>query len=427
MYNRDTSNKNFTFCIFWSLLLPLCFTISKTFSQDVILYADDLYFGPSYPLKINQSVDLDDCVSIKFFNSEAAVYIRMRDDVVYGRTGPYKNMFLYTEEDQPFIGDAYQYCDHWLRISCVRKGALPPQPELFIPVDIENVHPLVDTPVQRFVPNDTMLVLRKAFFWENSEETGRRVGSPHGPYGDIKIAICDISVTRFNFYELFHNQPLWESRRLPLNNGRVGMTLPGPIWSGYEPQIYPDPYSEWIDGPWGCIYSNIALWDWSANPSLDSVAVIVYETDGYWGFWGSPDDILGYMKVTPETLNKPINFRVRMYGWITLENKIVDPSGEEPSVDLGQVYWYGSWDGSYPEEVYGPQNDAIPTQTSPGSQYHPFTDTEFWAFYNNSAFDGYTVGLLGKNFEIPGGVLKRPRIFKVIDKERPAILKKKND
>lgn len=371
----------------------------------------DLYVGGP-PQFVTADDDHDPCVSFQVFSPNVAIKITVLD-VVRGKGGPQTGepggpyeLFIYSEVSQPNYFGTNQYCGRNLKIECI--PANMPEPSIFVPVDRLSVHPDADnSPLWPWTPSHKMLVLRKAFFWENSED----LGDFHGPYGAIGISVCSQALGTWSYDDFLNN---WQNiRDTPLRFRAMG--LPGPIWSGYAPRFYPDPYSEWIDGPWGCTYSNIALHDWGTNSSAgDAITVVVTEADPT-----NNEDILGWLLVTPD-MSGPILVKARMFGWVMLENITVDASGYEPSVDVGDVYWYGGWDGIYPEEVYGPQkNPAITCETCPGSQYRPFTDSQFWDFQNDARFYRYTVGLSGGKY--PAGVLDKARIYKAVDKDRPAI------
>ncbi len=365
----------------------------------------DLYLGgPAQVVKADD--DHPPCVSFQVFSPNVAIKITVLDQVL-GRSGPYE-LFIYSEVSQPQYFGTDQYCGRNLKVECV--PASLPQPEIFIPVDRANVHPkALHSPLWPWTPGHKMLVLRKAFFWENSED----LDGLHGPYGDITISACSPELGAWTYEDFIkHWQQTFDTPK------RIRwMTLPGPIWSGYAPIFFPKPYSEWIDGPWGCVYSNIAVHDWGANPSAnDAITVVITESDKF-----DDEDVLGWLRVTSD-MQGPIVLKARMFGWVELENIVVDASGNEPSVDVGNVYWYGGWDGIYPEEVYGPQNLAVSCETCPGSQYRPFTDAQIEDFLNDTRFDGYTVGLLGNKFS--AGILNRLKINQVEQEVRSVELRK---
>lgn len=108
--------------------------------------------------------------------------------------------------------------------------------------------------------------------------------------------------------------------------------MPGPIWSGYQPALYPDPYHEWVDGPFGCIYSNIAVYDWDAYDAKDSIAVAIAEADKPNSYMGSSS--IGITKNT----SGEILIKVRGYGFVVVENITMPVTGKEPEVSKANIY-----------------------------------------------------------------------------------------
>ena len=423
--------------------------LASTSGADVVLYDDDLYGGRSHGLHVGECAVFDDCVTWRVLNAGAAVRARCVSDVFHGRTGPYDS-FLYSEQDQPFIGDAFQYCSadfgdpgqscNAFEVRAVARDL--PQPALFVPVDLTSIHPLADPSSAGYLACHRMLVLRKAYFWENSEEvdcSGTVCGHVvcHGPYGDLKIAAFDPSLDGFSFERLFFDHTLWEGLRLPGHpNGVNGAKLPGPIWSGFAPGGVPygeDPFSEWVDGSWGCAYSNIAVWDWDGNDRRTRIALGVYEADSEALNCGSPADFMGWQLV--DRTDNEILLHVRTYGWVLLQNIDVPATPgqcgvpvSEPTVASADIYWYPDWDGAYPEEVYGPPTVACPQypdyeacQRWPGSQYLPFTDNAvggregFFDFLSRTNFpdDVLRVGLLGSAQPLPVMGLHNVMVFRL--------------
>lgn len=374
--------------------------------QDARIYFEGTYYnGPYRDLNLGQTVFVNsdgDAISIRIFNPNVALKVTKVD----GNFNPLPipaYYFIYTDRDFPEVFGTDQYSDINLRVECIPRANTwreLPQPQIYVPFDItnSNPHPENDAYLKPFVAGHRMLVLRRAFIWENSEA----IGGLHGPYGDVKIEVYPPGLLSYSEEYLAANWPA-----LSPGNILSGSDLPGPIWSGYAPIFYPDPYDEWVDGPFGCLYSNIAVWDWDAPGAVQSIGICIAEAD-------SPNAFMGKSQfaITPG-MEGEILVKVWGFGFVVLENILVPDSGQEPSVAKGDVYWYGGWNGQYPVSVYGPQNPAVPCETCPGNQFRPFTNDQFWNFHNNPAFDGYTVGLLGRRF--PAGVYDRPRTYCAID------------
>lgn len=407
-------------CAFFGLI-----TANLLVAQDARVYYEGTYYrGPYIDLNIGETTFVTsdgDEISIRIYNSNAAIKVTCLDKLLYQWGTAPTNFFIYTERDFPEVFGTDQYENVRLKVECLQKANSYqelPQPDIFVSFDYSssNPNPENDSHLLPLDPDHRMLVLRRAFLWENSED----LGGFHGPYGDVKIGSYNPIVLSYSEEVLVQNTLLWNRSELIKHKS----DLPGPIWSGYAeanpPPIpsYPDPYDEWIDGPFGCIYSNIAVMDWGTNPSQnESVGIIISEAD-------SPDSFMGKSQfaITP-FMEGPIIVKVWGFGWVVLENIWVPASGKELTVAQSNVYWYGSWDGVYPVNVYGPQNPAIPCESCPGSQFRPFTDAQFWNFHNDARFDGYKVGLMGSKF--PAAILNRPRTYIATDKEKPAVLGKR--
>jgi|GEM_PF-4857858 hypothetical protein len=380
------------------------------FGQDARFYYEGTnYTGPYIDINLGQTVLVNsdgDAICIKILNPNVAVKATRVDGSWDSYpTGSINNYFVYTDQDMPYVGGTNQYENINIRVECIPKANTwqdLPQPLVYVPFDISNVNPNPDNDhfLKGFEPyaGRKILALRRAYFWENSED----VGGLHGPYADIKIGAYDPAIfSNSNWLNPdvahIYAMPNWKS------------DLSGPIWSGYAPAFYPDPYDEWIDGPFGCIYSNIVVWDWGVSGLVSDnaqIGIIVSEADGT-----NPEDIMGGRTVLAGEQGL-ILVKVQPFGWVLLEN--IDINGLEERVSNADVYWFGGWNGQYPVSVYGPQNAAVPCETCPGNQFRPFTDSQFWSFHGNPAFDGYKVGLMGGNYPI--GIYNRPRTYYAIDK-----------
>lgn len=313
----------------------------------------------------------------------------------------YPEMFFYADTSQPMIGGTNQYCGATVQISCVPRRTLY-QPTTWIPIDIDNVHPDADCkgrfPIRPPIgTNGRMMLLRRAFFWENSED----VWGIHGPYGDIKINVCDPGILNYSYKQLQDDPSLWNKEGIRY----YCCVLPGPVW---EANNYPEPHNEWLDGPWGCYYSNIGFFDWEKNKNYTTVAIVISESGD------DPEDFLGAMRIHRDSLGIH-RMMVRMFGWIEFEVKNINEP--ENSVDIADIYWHGTYPGHWPyaeylDEVIGPEGHLD------GSQYTPYPSSKF--FSNYPALKGKTIGLLGGKF--PAGTYNIPMTF--ISIGQPAIFGK---
>lgn len=369
------------------------------YSADARVYYQGTYYqGPYVDLEVGQVVerpsDGDEfCVDILSPNTAVIVEsLSPQYNAPYNENPPFYPL-IYVDKDFPEVFGTDQYEDALLRISCVPAATnwrQLPQPDVYVPFDFSSRNttpdPANDTPPIEAIPGHRQLVLRRAYFWENSED----VGGWHGPYADIKIGAYRQSVVQYSDMELVQNSSLWDSPSLIIQKTE----LPGPVWGGYATIGYPDPYDEWIDGPFGCVYSNISVMDWGVYPDESArIGIIISESD-------SPDAYMGRSAsaIGPSDEGE-ILIKVWGFGFVVVENIWV-PEGGERNLATGDVYWYGGWDGEYPCRVYGPTNPAVPYENSYGSQFKPFTDSMFNQFREDPSFFGYEVGLLKGGYPI---------------------------
>ncbi|MCB0855780.1 MAG: hypothetical protein KDD63_26345, partial [Bacteroidetes bacterium] len=362
-------------------LITIIFIVFPLYStaQDCIVY-DREHFqvtsqaGSAYNMNIGQTITSNPIQgypgpSFKVLNPNAAVLIKINNSI-----GNYDSLFVYSEESEwPKIGGTSLYQVNSLTARCIQRLPQGPQPEVFVPINRANVnsgatpHSILLTNAQN---GHRVLMMRKAYFYENSED----IGTIHGPYGDLKVNVCAQSVNNLSYSALedpsnWHNSSVWYDQN----------TLYGPIYD--EPTNNPAPKNEWIDGPWGAEYSNVMVWDWDAPGNPNTVTILVSESDGT-----NAEDYLG-KKLISKTDNT-VFMSVGCYGWILFENVDIT-SGAEPSIEVGSHYWFDAWDGSYPESVYGPNGSAY------GSQYKPFFN---YSDLIQNAPPGSDVGLMGGKF-----------------------------
>ena len=327
--------------------------------------------------------------SFKVLSAQAAV--RIAPQTV---PGGYPWMFVYSDVSQPFLGGTNQYGDQSITFRCLERAIEPnnvPQPDIFVPVDNANLNGQADSPPGSYLSlastagvGHPVLALRKAFFWENSED----IECPHGPPGDIGIHIVEPSVVRaylsdpnFWYQRLVSAPELWQTKRYVRNDGRTASRdLPGPIFWWINDccclGIPPDAHDEWTDGPWGAEYSNLGLFDWDGLDSAfaanhgGQIGLVVSESDAT-----NPEDFLGAALVSRAGLiglngmpaDEPI--KLRMFGWLRVQNT---SSGPEATVDFADAYVYPSWDGTYPVGLSALQvaNLTCPVSCQNSSQCH---------------------------------------------------------
>lgn len=407
------------------IIFLLIFFSNLVIGQDCRFFSDANYQGTIYDLNIGESLIVDlpsgDSPSLQILNSDAAGRID-RIDIPDG----YGSMFVYSENSFEGIGGTNQYEGKEVNFQCLNNDFLP-EPEIYLPIDASNVNTDSDDfslpqKVESGDINigDKVLVLRKAYLWENSED----LGCPHGPWASISFHVHNTNIlSDFNFdVELLAqeycgsndsdefwnndctlNQCYWFNENYPVIDGNK---LPGQVAkdnSGCVLSLGPDPKSEWVDGFWGMCYSNIPIFNWSAS-NLDQIALILREGDVT-----NCDDLLGAMIVS-ENSEDPILFKARMFGWVLLENIIVPSSGEENSLDVSDFYWINNFDESAIDLLTEPC-------VGPTDFYCPYEWTQYYPLINSSIdemeeqFDEVDeVGLLGGSY--PTGVLNDPKIYR---------------
>lgn len=396
----------YSFFLFFALI---SFTSSSVFlfgQTDVRFYYEG-YGGCCFvDLAIGETAYVNsdgDQIGADFFNSDAAI-IATRVD---GDWNPYpnsasENYFVYMDDDFPAVLGTNQYEDINIRVKCIAKAetlADLPQPDVFVPIDRVNAtyNPEDPNPYINIDPGTRVLMLRKAFFWENSED----LGCPHGPWAELNIKTLPSGIlNNYSNLELSQNTNIWQ---VPQNGST---RLPGPIYFADEDCLFNiyDAYSEWIDGPWGALYSNLPVHVWEEGGPT-TIGVFVAEADG-----SNPEDFLGGREVSID--DDFVLLRCWMFGWVLLENVDFNgPSDSEHSVDVGNFYWYYDWDGSYPanSQVEG---------ASIWDQYIPLSGSSIDEM--EATFPaGSKIGLMGGKF--PAGTLNKPMIYKASDV--PAVFK----
>lgn len=420
-----------------SRTIALLLILVEAKGQDAVVFRQIDYKGKQIQLNLGQSqlVRFDSAFSIRINNPKVAVKVSHLNDPPIPAY-----FFIYTEKNLPSPIGTNQYYKGAYLLECMPVAQTYqdlPQPQIFVPFDYSNLNPNGDNDhnVPCPIANHWMLMLRKAFLWENSEDIDTDdtfLGNLHGPTADVKILVYPPDILKYEEEDLAKDRhgfkPKW------------GMEIPGPVWSAWAPAGFPDPFDEWLDGPFGCLYSNIPLWDWGADPDKNErIAVIIDEADS----GGGPIIGKSQFPISPN-MQGLILVKIWGFGWLLLENVKIPASGREKSVDEGDVYWYGGWNGRYPEHprgelgVYNPHvdycplcfencqrcpnfcfiaNEAVPEESSSGKQFRPFTDQQFWEYHQNPRYFGQTVGLLGGRFVAE--TLNTPHTYTAIDE--PAI------
>lgn len=355
-----------------------------------------LHDGQSFALDLGQSRDVltpgcdCPCISWQINTPGTAIRIDMLDKDSYN--GRYEHMFMYSVRSLPpptnGIYGTPQYCGHNVRVSCVPQS--PPEATAYIPLDATNLNRNANLPIAP-VPGNRMLALRRAFFWENSEQ----LAGLHGPFGDIKINVCDPSIADMGFDYLQYHWDELLNPFPPYPIKRNSFSLYGPVWGSRED---PPPANEWLDGPWGCSYSNAFIYDWD-DPYQEFynrhvVSLVVAEAEGAFIIGTNPEDFLDATKVYRATDPSVVmHFDVSMFGWVELQN--VDVTGREPTVDVAAHYWYPSWNGMTPAQVTSPEI---------ADQYRPLPGKTI-SEMENEFVAGERIGILGG--QVPNGSFRK--------------------
>lgn len=397
------------------MLLFLMLSPTVVDAQDLIFYPDkDFPEGQGIPMNLWDEIEFPNPIpdfSFIKYNPDVALKVEALGPVptdVEHWNGVYKNMFFYSEEwKRSGIVGTDQYTKIPVRVRCVQRAL--PQPDIYVPIDRANAHPEAG-PFPYKVTNKKMLFLKRAFFWENAEDLRCRLTSPHGPAGDIKIHICHKSAANYSIDTLHKFQHLWrisnkngcevkifyngsntpfinsdcDSRLLEFRPGDFldyfnfdysrpfdtliylprthykGSTIFGPFYvapiacdeAGFLAHFNPGvPHNEWNDGPWGAVYSNVAVIDWD-KITEDEVAIVVTEADMPKEIIGIGSqnlaDVIGVFKVKKDN-TEDILIPLGMSGWILLKNEKYNGK----KVETVNHYWYPTWDALTPELTLG--------------------------------------------------------------------------
>lgn len=401
---------------FTSAVQVLMLAASTTYCQDVIFYDDANYTGIPYALNVGESVTLDLFPGYKpsweIVHPWAAIKIEKID-----APSSYPSMFVFSASSAEQIGGTDQYTGAHIRVSCLN-AIDRPQPFAWIPMD-GHYGPLNNSQSNMPSPGSEVLVVRRAYIWENSED----LGCLHGPWGSLALRVyepqlltdfdtydeirevyCDGGDPFENFWGIdvndcsYSNCTLFDSLYPPLSGG---CHLHGPVYDATNTCCIlgfcgPDPGGEWLDGPIGVQYSNLRVFTWPDD--VNEVSVILREGDD-----ASCDDFCGGAVINR---NETGRFIVDLwhYGWVELENIVVPPSQYEESIDVADFYWMNKWDGQYFDGsgYFGPHI---------ADQYVPLPSTTLYDMQYTSFFsiipDGSTIGLLGRS-QFPTGLLSRP-------------------
>jgi len=369
-----------------------CFAINEIRSQDCIFYEGENHTGKSYNMPVGASEEVNISKGLSWELSNKAAIRIIDPSPPYGNTtfNRYPWRYVYATEDADYINGSNNWDDiGQVIVTCENKcDAINcmPQPSTWIPVDYTDInHNLVgDINDSKLGVGDTVLVLRKAFLYENSED----VGGIHGPYGSVSIH-CRTS-NLFNDYnnsasriEADYNE---DGDWIKQYESVADVRLPG--------QVY-HIKSEWIDGPWGACYSRVIIFNWDKySNNHDSISVFIREGDA----GGLTDDFMGGQIVNKHTKD-PILIKAWMYGWFVVENIVLTQNDMIEDISDCDFYWNHSWNGLHPEIIRGKymydQYNPLPNNTIDEMQ--------------KSFEEGSKVGLLGGTFPI--GVLDKPMVY----------------
>lgn len=426
--------------LFMSVLLFLIPLLLK--AQEVKIFRGNNYENLYATLTPGQSITFSpNGCSGSFQVINAAVKVEMITPPY-----PYPFMLLYSEKNiRNMEPGTDQYCGKPLKITCLKKAESVdelPQPTAWIPVDRNNINYDNDppNPTLKIDIGDTVLMLKRAFLWENAED----LGCCHGPYASVGLNIYKANLLKdysFNFdaisddfcgagdvSELANSCSIAPCNLNPfstccrfLDKYQVigGYKVPGPVFNadnscndfghifcGYPFNFVDDPKSEWIDGPWGVTYSRIPIFNWTNTPD-NEVSVVLREGDNL-----NCDDFLGGMLINKNDIGKKILFKAWKYGWIELEIVKIKEADLIENVDKSNQYWYANWNGANPEEIH-----SIP-QTPPYDQFVPLSGKTIKEM-ESTFFENNTIGLIGGKF--PSGKLSKPMMYKAATEYQPAV------
>lgn len=385
-------------CLFYDRLNYNGIENSLIIGDEIIVPFDSLFNSPSW----------------KIVNNNAAILF---EDL--SPTGSYPFILVYSDLSSPGVGGGGS--DHWVGTGevkvacmqrCVEEECLP-QPTTWIPIDFTDIFGEPDVlPPDHLILGNKVLMLKKAFIWENSED----VGGIHGPYASISI-----TCRRKEFFDDFTYEQIVNNYceeyylgdsisnslcyQFETNYGEIpnaGVKLPGPAYWAH-PFLLPNPKSEWIDGPWGACYSRIPVFDWDnqiTNPdNFSEISVHLREGDD-----SNLDDFLGGQIINKNTTG-PILVQCGHFGYMVLQNEIITQEHIDENISGLDVYWNAKWNGSHPEEIVG-GHVIIPNSLLPEwNQYLPLAADEIDEMESIFLAES-TVGLIGRDF--PTGTLDKP-------------------
>ncbi|MFN0214332.1 MAG: T9SS type A sorting domain-containing protein [Saprospiraceae bacterium] len=423
------------------LVFTLCLASLLTRAQKCIVYDYEGYQGDAYSLNLGESVTIRFVDTVLqnnpnnptgppdtiFHSSSPSWQLQSGAAVQLNWIGTplssaYPKMFIYSEQSAKGVGGTSQYFGSTLEVRCLQTGFIS-EPRAWIPIDKENIN----GENAEISVGDNVLLLRRAFIWENSEDHD----CCHGPYGSVSLHVHQKNLltdynTDFNLIaQEYCGEGDVDFLEEPANDCNPGMffqcfdfvndypiiggkKVPGPIYHadnlcndfgegcGSFLGLVDDPKSEWIDGPWGVCYSRIPIYKWPSN-TPNEIALILREGDDL-----NCDDFLGG-KIVKKSDTGIIRLNAWMFGWLELENKVVTAEDISNSVDIADYYWNYNWNGANPEEVH-----SIP-QTPPYDQFVPLPGGSILEMESTFPI-GNTVGLIGGVF--PKGVLSKPMTYK---------------
>jgi len=405
--------------------LSFLFHLTFLSAQQVRIYSGNNFSGLASTLSVGNFTTFTPTGcngSIEVIN--AAVIVEMINP-----PSPYPFMLRYSEQNITNIEPGTsQYCGQPLRITCLNKAqsaAQLPQPTAWIPIDRDNINGDIPMDLNGAV-GERVLLLRRAFLWENTED----LGCCHGPYASVGLKIYGANLLTdfgFNFDAIAQQYcGVTDDNELdePVNSCNDltclafqntypelvnGFKLAGPVFNadnlcndfgqdcGSFLGLVHDPKSEWIDGPWGVCYSRMPIFRWT--PGIpDQVSLVLREGDDT-----NCDDFLGGILIDKND-NNPILFKAWKYGWLELQVVTITQADIDYNVDVADYYWFYNWNGINPEEIH-----SIP-QTPPFDQFVPLAGhdiPEMEAFFPA----GSTVGLIGGKFP-HNGTFSKPMTYK---------------
>lgn len=371
-------------------------------AQDCTFYLWPNHTGPSYDLDIGEHVDL----AITSYDPSWVIHspwAELKIERLSNFPQNYPFCFMRSNATVVELPGNDDYRLQSVRVSCIAACYTEdcmPQPRAWIPLDKSSAINWADGNQPLGTPDigDIVIVLRRFYAWDNSEA----LGCPHGPWSQINRT-CRPEALLLDHPEYADMMSIFYGSTFDADYPYIGSWehIPGTVYSaGNGCWLGDDPANEWLDGPWGCMYSNVVLFNWDATTE-DAISLIFFEADP------GNEDFLGGKIMYRNQLGERF-IRLTHFGWCVV--KTIEWEGPEFNIESSDWYWMNDWDGAWFDPDHPSQFPTGPLHSSP---YDPFASMSLPGFENApgvSSTPGSSIGLLGRHF--PAGLLDEPHLYR---------------